>query len=237
MLYLVEKTRYSDAIIHERKIITYKPTTTTAGEHLGLHSMYSGGSHQYTEPGVCCKAPFQTWGSADIGRFNAVPDTVLRLHKTCGFVRRDSSDNDEDVMEMIDDNVAFRKGPGAPIIYVQSSASSYSGNTVSCTATTKTVMFHTHSNAGNYWLVLPPKADTVDGMRIEVLGGHSSSSSSYAYIKVDPDDYSTFPLHGLYENSTNLINNYIAMPLQQTKYVCIYDDSKTKWWIFGNSTA
>ena len=214
-------------------ILMYNPSQN----HIGLGGSFGGGAqHGQAFDGVCLKEHVRTWGSLDVGApgNNANQNRKLTLHQDIGFVRRDANNQDEDLLEHIDDNVQFRRGPGAPILYVQGS----SGNTgiIICTGETKTVLFHTHPSAGDYWLRLPPKSQTVDGHTITVIGGHGTGSSK-AYIQVDPADLNAHPNHGFYENSTSLINNYIAMPLQQTKYTCVYNASggtnAEKWWVFA----
>jgi hypothetical protein len=235
-LYITHRDKFSDVITNDNKIIVYKPSSG----HLGLHSMYAGGSHSENVEGVCVKAPLFSWGSLSVGAFGTVANKVLRLHQGVGFVRRDPNDADEDVMAMIDSNTEFSQGPGQPILYVQGSASSYPNNTVDCAATTRTVMFHAHGNSGNYWLILPRFENAVDGMTIRVFGGHTSGTAK-CYIRTHYLDVTPYPNYGLYEASTGLNNNYCEMPLKQQLFTCVYNQSggtnATKWWVYGGSTA
>jgi len=118
-------------------------------------------------------------------------------------------------------------------------------------ADTRNVMFHTHPSAGNYSLVFPRLADTFDGMRITIMGGHvgsgSNSSTSVAYLAVHWSDYSINSDHFIYENSTykaGTSTNYLTFPLQQTKLECVYNMNggsssgiKNKWWCFGGDMS
>ena len=221
----------STSVAASDMILMFSPTNG----HIGIGGDFGGGAQHgdLSFSGTCMKNNVQTWGSLEVGGGgnNANQGRKLILAEDIGFVRKTSS-SDVDILAEIAANTAARAAPGH--IYVQGSANSW--GTVECDGDTTAIFFHTHGNSGNYWIHLPPKADTFEGMRIEIYGGHGSGNSK-AYIRADPDDASSYPNHGLYENSTNLTNNYCTIPLAQSRFVCLYNLSTTKWWVTGSSFA
>ena len=213
-----------------------------------------------------------TYGSIDVGRWAGSNTTRrLRLWPNVGFCRVDANGNDEELLPIIDLNatkisysqaastqVATNKTkseanetaianfvaapPNTQTIYIQGSASGV--GQIFMNATTRNVMFHTHPSAGNYSLYFPRLADTFDGMRITIMGGHvgtgSNSSTSKAFLAVHWSDYSINPAHFIYENSTykaHNTQNYLTFPLQQTKLECVYHTTTAKWWCFGGDMS
>ena len=231
-LYITHRDKFTDVITNDKKLIVYKPSVG----HLGLHSMYAGGSHAENAEGVCVKAPLMTWGSVEVGKYGTVANKVLRLYDGVGFETQDANGVNTDVLAEIAANTAFSQAPAQPVLYVQGSASSYNG-VVDCAATTRTVMFHSHGSSGDFWLNLPRYADAVDGMTIRVFGGHTTGTGK-AFIRTHYLDVAIESNYGLYESSTNLTNGqYSIMPLKQTQFTCVYHDLHKKWWVMGHSTA